>query len=196
MGAAPTYELPASAIAQEPAEPRDSARLLVDGGPGREPRHRRVRDLPCLLRPGDVVVVNDSKVLPARLRLTKATGGAVEVLLLEEREVSGDEHRWDALVRPGRRVPPGTVLVAGPDLTVEVGEAVGGDGTRTVRLTAADLPAALDRHGELPLPPYLHGPPSDPDRYQTVYARRPGSVAAPTAGLHLTRSVLDGCRAA
>jgi S-adenosylmethionine:tRNA ribosyltransferase-isomerase len=154
-----------------------------------------VRDLPGLIRPGDVLVVNDSKVLPARLRLTKATGAAVEVLLLEERDGT-----WDALVRPGRRVPAGTVLVAGPDLTVEVGGEVDGAGTdsgiRSVRLVTDDVAASLARHGELPLPPYIHEAPPDPERYQTVYARLPGSVAAPTAGLHLTEAVLDACRAA
>jgi S-adenosylmethionine:tRNA ribosyltransferase-isomerase len=154
-----------------------------------------VRDLPGLVRPGDVLVVNDSKVLPARLRLTKASGGAVEVLLLEERTIDPGASRWDALVRPGRRVPPGTRLVAGPDLTVEVGEA-GPDGTRSVCLLTDDVTAALARHGELPLPPYIHAAPADPERYQTVYARLPGSVAAPTAGLHLTAEVLAGCRAA
>jgi S-adenosylmethionine:tRNA ribosyltransferase-isomerase len=154
------------------------------------PAHRRVRDLPGLVGPGDVVVVNESKVLPARLRLRKPSGGAVEVLLLEDR---GDH--WDALVRPGRRVPAGTVLEAGPDLTVEVGAEVAA-GVRAVRLVTGDVAAALARHGELPLPPYIHAAPPDPDRYQTVYARLPGSVAAPTAGLHLTPAVLDGCRAA
>jgi S-adenosylmethionine:tRNA ribosyltransferase-isomerase len=165
--------------------------LLVDDGPDRAPRHLRVRDLPSLVRPGDVLVLNDTKVLPARLRLTKATGGAVEVLLLEER---GDG-RWDGLVRPDRRVPEGTVLIAGPDLSVVIGE-VGDDGIRSVRLLTDDVPAALARYGELPLPPYIHAAPPDPGRYQTVYAREAGSVAAPTAGLHLTEDVLGRCRAA
>ncbi|HEY2332005.1 MAG TPA: tRNA preQ1(34) S-adenosylmethionine ribosyltransferase-isomerase QueA [Acidimicrobiales bacterium] len=192
--AAPTYDLPTSAIAQHPVEPRDAARLLVDRGTDLPPEHRHVRDLPSLVQPGDVLVLNDSKVLPARLRLTKATGGAVEVLLLEER----DDH-WEALVRPGRRVPPGTRLVAGPDLTVEVGEAVpGGDdsGIRAVRLVTDDPVGALARHGVIPLPHYIHETLADPDRYQTVYARNPGSVAAPTAGLHVTEDVLARCRAA
>lgn len=140
--------------------------------------------------PGDLLVVNETRVLPARLRLTKATGGAVEVLLLE-RMTDG----WAALVRPGRRVPPGTVLVAGPDLTVVVG-GDGGDGIRRVRLCTDDEEAALERHGEVPLPPYIHAALDDPERYQTVYAANPGSVAAPTAGLHLTEAVLDRCRSA
>ncbi|MBW8827039.1 MAG: tRNA preQ1(34) S-adenosylmethionine ribosyltransferase-isomerase QueA [Acidobacteria bacterium] len=190
MSAVPTYELPEAAIAQVPVEPRDAARLLVDRGSAEPPEHRRVRDLPGLIRPGDVIVVNQTRVLPARLRLAKPTGGAVEVLLLEP----CGEH-WTALVRPGRRVPPGTVLVAGPDLTVEVGEAVG-DGQRLVRLRTDDEAAALARHGEVPLPPYIHAALADPERYQTVYAAVPGSVAAPTAGLHLTDDVLDRCRSA
>jgi S-adenosylmethionine:tRNA ribosyltransferase-isomerase len=187
--AAPSYELPTAAIAQVPAEPRDAARLLVDGDP---PRHLRVADLPSLVGPGDVLVVNETKVLPARLRLTKATGGAVEVLLLER---EADDRTWTALVRPGRRVPPGTALVAGDDLQVEVGERLV-DGRRRVRLVTEDVEQALERHGELPLPPYLHQGIDDPARYQTVFAARPGSVAAPTAGLHLTPQVLAGCEAA
>ena len=184
------YDLPDEAVAQEPAEPRDAARLLVDANP---PRHGTVADLPDLLRAGDVLVINDSKVLPARLHLRKATGGTVEVLLLEP--VDGDD-RWEALVRPGRKVRPGTTLVAGPDLEVEVGEVLG-DGRRLVRVRAGDdgLLAALERHGEVPLPPYIHAPLADVGRYQTVYAERPSSVAAPTAGLHLTPEVLERCRA-
>jgi S-adenosylmethionine:tRNA ribosyltransferase-isomerase len=187
--AAPSYELPESAIAQVPAEPRDAARLLVDRGPARSPDHLTVRDLPSLLRAGDVMVLNETRVLPARLRLTKPTGGAVEVLLLEPEE---GERTWSALVRPSRRVPPGTVLVAGEDLAVEVGIRLDG-GTRRVRLVAPEVEAALERHGELPLPPYIHETLADPSRYQTVYAARPGSVAAPTAGLHFTPAVLEAC---
>jgi len=190
--AAPGYDLPAAAIAQVPAEPRDSARLLVDRGVGRAPDHWRVRDLPQLVRPGDVLVLNETRVLPARLRLTKETGGAVEVLLLEP---EADGRTWTALVRPGRRVAPGTVLVAGDDLEVEVGERFD-DGRRRVRLATDDVTSSLERHGELPLPPYITGGLEDPSRYQTVYAARPGSVAAPTAGLHLTDRVLEDCAAA
>jgi S-adenosylmethionine:tRNA ribosyltransferase-isomerase len=185
--AAPTYELPPTAIAQSPIEPRDAARLLVDRATSVE--HRAVRDLPSLLREGDLVVVNDSRVLPARLHLTKSTGGAVEVLLLEDLGGSA----WSALVRPGRRLPPGTVLDAG-DLTVTIGERLEG-GARRVVLDADDVAVALAKHGEIPLPPYITATLDDPERYQTVYASEPGSVAAPTAGLHLTESVLDGLRA-
>jgi S-adenosylmethionine:tRNA ribosyltransferase-isomerase len=188
------YELPKASIAQTPIEPRDSARLLVDRGPGAAPEHRTVADLPAFVRPGDVVVVNTTRVLPARLRLTKSTGGAVEVLLLE-RLPSGE---WEALVRPSRRVAPGTELAAGPDLAVRFGGSGPGEGNRLVELRtgeATDELAVLNRHGVVPLPPYITAPLADPDRYQTVFAERPGSVAAPTAGLHLTPAVLDGCRA-
>ena len=101
------YDLPPEAIAQQPIEPRDAARLLVDAGPGAPPAHRHVRDLPELVGPGDLLVVNDTRVRPARLRLRKPTGGLVEVLLLDEEDDGG---AWQALVRPGRRVPPGTAL--------------------------------------------------------------------------------------
>jgi S-adenosylmethionine:tRNA ribosyltransferase-isomerase len=188
--AAPYYELPEEAIAREPITPRDAARLLVDQGPGSEPLHKRVVDLPDLLLDGDVLVVNETRVLPARLRLRKPTGGAVEVVLLD----AESDDSWTALVRPSGKVPEGTELVAGDDLVVVVGERLA-EGRRRVRLVADDLTAALARHGDVPLPPYLGGLRVEPDRYQTVYARVPGSVAAPTAGLHLTPEVLDRCRA-
>lgn len=189
------YELPAAAIAQTPVEPRDAARLLIDRGPGAPPTHGHVTDLPSLVGPGDVIVVNTTRVLPARLRLTKATGGAVEVLLLEPLDPT--ERTWEALVRPSRKVPAGTVLVAGDDLTVTVDDDLG-EGRRLVRVDrgdGVDLLAALDRHGTVPLPPYITTPLADPERYQTTYAVEPGSVAAPTAGLHLTPAVLDAIRA-
>ena len=183
----PTYFLPQHAIAQTPCEPRDAARLLVDRGTA-APGHRHVRDLPHLLRAGDLLVVNETRVLPARLLLRKSTGGAVEVLLLED--IGAGE--WLALVRPGRRLPPGTVLDAG-DLVVRIGERVDG-GARRVELDAADIADALAKHGVMPLPPYITEPLADPSRYQTVYATTPGSVAAPTAGLHLTEALLDAVR--
>jgi S-adenosylmethionine:tRNA ribosyltransferase-isomerase len=191
------YDLPGGTIAQAPIEPRDRARLLVDRGPGHAPEHRTVAHLPSLIRPGDVIVVNTTRVLPARLTLRKPTGGAVEVLLLERLATGA----WEALVRPSRKVPPGTVLTAGPDLDVWFGGPGPGDGegTREVALTVpsgVDELAVLDRYGVVPLPPYITAPLADPERYQTVFAERPGSVAAPTAGLHITPAVLDGCRAA
>lgn len=185
------YELPTESIAQHPVEPRDDARLLVDPGPSGEPGHRHIRDLPALVGRGDLVVVNSTRVLPARLHLHKPTGGAVEVLLLDEVEPG----RWEALVRPGRKVPPGTGFPVDDDLRVVVGERLD-DGRRSVEIESTDVLAALQRHGEVPLPPYITESLDDPERYQTVYADRPGSVAAPTAGLHLTPAVLDGIRSA
>lgn len=186
------YDLPEAAIAQTPVEPRDAARLLVDRGPDEAPEDHTVADLPSLVRPGDLLVVNDTRVIPARLRLAKSTGGAVEVLLAER---TGDRE-WTALVRPSRRVPPGTVLERDGDEVLLVGDTVG-DGERSVLLLGDEEPLALvHRLGTLPLPPYITTALDDPERYQTVFARRPGSAAAPTAGLHLTPNVLDRCVAA
>ncbi|HET9443729.1 MAG TPA: tRNA preQ1(34) S-adenosylmethionine ribosyltransferase-isomerase QueA [Acidimicrobiales bacterium] len=196
------YDLPPAAVAQRPVEPRSAARLLVALDPLGAVEHRVVADLPDLVREGDVVVVNDTRVLPARLRLAKATGGAAEVLLLEPVDGgAGDDgddgdaagaRTWEALVRPGRRLAPGTVLHAGDGTAVvEVGERLDG-GRRRVRLLVG--PGDLAAHGEVPLPPYIAEPLADPGRYQTVFARRPGSVAAPTAGLHLTDEILGRLR--
>lgn len=193
------YDLPDKLIAQTPLEPRDSARLLVDAGPDSAPQDMFVRDLSSLVREGDVVVANNTRVLNARLKLTKSTGGEVEVLLLHP---VGDE--WEALVRPSRKVRPGTVLHR-EGLTVVIGEDLG-EGRRRVQLDydhqntngdaeKTDL-AALERFGEVPLPPYIHERLADPERYQTVYANRPASVAAPTAGLHLTPQVIGSIQAA
>lgn len=193
------YPLPPEAVAQRPVEPRSAARMLVDLGESGDPQHRTVAELPDLVRSGDVVVVNETRVLPARLALRKATGGAAEVFLLEPHAPDPDGAPplragavWSALVRPGRRLPDGTRLVdeSGAPV-VEVGPAIGDDGVRRVTLLAD--PAA---HGSIPLPPYIHEALADPERYQTVYARTARSVAAPTAGLHLTPEVLDGVRAA
>jgi S-adenosylmethionine:tRNA ribosyltransferase-isomerase len=192
----PQYDLPAEAIAQRPVEPRHAARLLVSLDPVTPPRHLHVRDLPTLLGDGDVLVVNTTKVLPARLRLTKRSGGAAEVLLLEPAGGDVTATEWTALVRPGRRLPVGTVLWSGDRELVEVGEALG-DGRRRVRLMAGPdaVPDLLAAVGTVPLPPYIRQALADDSRYQTVYADRPGSVAAPTAGLHLSHEVLAACRA-
>jgi S-adenosylmethionine:tRNA ribosyltransferase-isomerase len=192
------YDLPDDAVAQHPVEPRDSARLL--DATGDRVRHRRVHELEELLGPGDVMVVNDTKVLRARLELFKPTGGAVEVLVLEP---TGRPNEWQALVRPGRRVAPGTDLYATAGGGPVAGNGAGGrnrpmatvgavlsDGRRLVTMA----PDAMERAGQVPLPPYITEPLDDPDRYQTVYARRPGSVAAPTAGLHLTEELIDRIR--
>jgi S-adenosylmethionine:tRNA ribosyltransferase-isomerase len=187
----PDYLLPETAVAQTPVEPRHAARLL-DATHG-SVVHRRVRDLPDILRPGDVLVINTTRVRPARLRFYKTTGGASEVLLLEPDPEDHDV--WTALVRPGRRLPPGTVLsrhpLGDPELRIEARLP---DGQRRVRFL---LPAEqlIADHGQMALPPYIHQPLVEPERYQTVYADRPGSVAAPTAGLHLTTDLLDECRA-
>jgi len=178
------YMLPDTAIAQSPLADRAAARLLVDRGPEQLPEHRHVRDLPDLLSPGDVLVVNDSRVLPARLHVDRPNGGAAEVLLLE-RQPDGS---WHALLRPSRKVRTGMVLT-GSGVTVEVGDQIG-DGQWQVCVDG-DLEVA----GQLPLPPYIHTRLDDAERYQTVYARRAVSAAAPTAGLHLTRDVLDRCAA-
>lgn len=184
------YHLPASAVAQEPVTPRSAARLLVATDRSGAVQHLRVADLAALVGPGDLIVVNDTEVLPARLHLRRPTGGAVEVLMLEP---SDDvSHRWTALVRRGRRVAPGTRLLAGDEPVLEVGGHLDG-GRRMVRLLRADV---MEEVGSVPLPPYIRRSVDDPGRYQTVFARHPGSVAAPTAGLHFTHELIGSCRAA
>ncbi|HYO13884.1 MAG TPA: tRNA preQ1(34) S-adenosylmethionine ribosyltransferase-isomerase QueA [Thermoanaerobaculia bacterium] len=186
------YELPPSSIAQEPA-PRGESRLLVLDCEGPE-RHARVRDLPRLLRPGDLLVLNDTRVIPARLhgRRAGAGGAAMELLLLEKI----GEREWDALVKPGRRARPGTVIELDAGLAAEV-VAKDPDGRHRLRFSEPVEPH-LDRLGHIPLPPYIHRPdtPADRERYQTVYARAPGAVAAPTAGLHFTEELLREIEAA
>lgn len=194
------YELPEARIAQRPAEPRDSSRMLVALDPAGAVVHRHTRDLPDYVGPGDVIVVNDTRVLPGRIRFARPTGGASEILLLHEHPggdaavAAGPGSTWEALVRPSRKLPPGTRVALGSDLTVELADDLG-EGRRLVRVETTDLLAALDAHGELPLPPYVFERLTDPTRYQTVYAARPASAAAPTAGLHLTREVLARCEA-
>jgi S-adenosylmethionine:tRNA ribosyltransferase-isomerase len=181
------YDLPEHAIAQRPVEPRDAARLLVDRGPITGVEHRHVRDLPQLLQRGDLLVVNDTRVLPARLGLHRSTGGQVEVLLLERRNDTAT--RWAALVRPSRKIAVDEIVSAGP-LQVRVGEKLDDTGQREVEILGEDPLGAIQQHGQLPLPPYITERPDDPDRYQTVYARRAASAAAPTAGLHFTDDLL------
>jgi S-adenosylmethionine:tRNA ribosyltransferase-isomerase len=157
--------------------------------PGGALAHRRFTDLPDLIAPGDVVVVNDSRVIPARLLARRAGGGAAEVLLIA-REAEGV---WRALVRPGARIRPGGRLALPGDDAIEILATLAG-GQRRVRLTGpGGDDAVLERHGRVPLPPYIARDPDDADRerYQTVYAKAPGSVAAPTAGLHFTPAVLS-----
>ncbi len=187
------YQLPDRLIAQTPIEPRDSARLLVDDGSG-APRDAVMRDFPQLLQDGDVVVVNDTKVLPARLRLVRATGGAVEVLLLEPLDTT--HLAWEALIRPGRKMQPHEVLhdAAGTPVLSVQGRGTKGD-TFRVGFVVADVDAVIASLGEMPLPPYISQRLGDASRYQTVYARDPKSAAAPTAGLHFTPELLAEVRA-
>ncbi len=262
------YHLPEGRIARYPAARRDESRLLVAPRSGGAFRHRRFRELPRLMRRGDVLVVNESRVLPVRLLGTKPTGARAEVLLLrplgeaESGAVSGAGtkgaavdgatgdgaggggatadlvdgtvgggatadgtprvtrpvgaaadatgsvagaagarrtrgHLWEALVRPGGKLKPGRTVEVAPDLVVHIVDSTPDHG-RIVRVeTPLPVEEALERHGRVPLPPYLRRPdePVDRARYQTVYARTPGSVAAPTAGLHFTRSLLDALQA-
>lgn len=185
------YHLPPELIAQTPVEPRDSSRLMVVHRTGRHVEHRRFTDLPGYLCPGDVMVFNDSRVFPARVCGVRAdTRGKVELLLLRRRSPG----IWHVLVRPGRRMTVGMAFElrgrAGTTILGEVLE-VHEDGSRTVRICGE---GSLDQVGEVPLPPYIEKPLSDPERYQTVYAREPGSVAAPTAGLHVTPGLLETIR--
>jgi S-adenosylmethionine:tRNA ribosyltransferase-isomerase len=191
------YELPPTAIAQVPAEPRDAARLLVLERRQSTPRrpalsHRVFREVGKLLQPGDLLVLNDSRVIPARLPATRPGGGPAEVLLL--RPIRGESDRWQALVRPSRRVPPGGTLLLRNGERVEVGERLG-DGTRPVRFDSDPFLVMADA-GETPLPPYIHDRSTSSEQYQTVYAVPPGSAAAPTAGLHFTPELLLSLEAA
>jgi len=188
------YDLPEGRIAQTPIEPRDAAKLLVDRGSG-PPEHRRVRDLPDLLQSGDLLVLNETRVIPARLRLQRATGGAAEVLLLEPWDA--DRRTWEALVRPGGKLAVGEVLEADGVPLVRMGERTPAGDTFWVELIGDGDPVVLlDRHGEMPLPPYISERLADPERYQTVFSREPGSAAAPTAGLHFTSELFDRLGAA
>jgi S-adenosylmethionine:tRNA ribosyltransferase-isomerase len=183
------YDLPEARIAQTPVEPRDAARLLVDQGSS-APLHHRVSDLPLHLRDGDLLVVNDTRVIPARLRLQRASGGAAEVLLLEP--LDSERRTWEAMVRPARKLRRGEVLhtIDGAPL-VEIGDrTAAGDTLRVTIVSSGEPLAAVQSYGEMPLPPYIATKLADPERYQTVYANEPASAAAPTAGLHLTDSLM------
>lgn len=181
------YHLPQEAIAQAPAEPRDASRLLVLHRATGRLEHARFHDIGRWLQPDDLLVVNDSRVIPARLPGARPGGGAAEILVL--RPLDDDSEHWEALVRPSRRLPVGAVVTLRSGDTVEVGERLP-DATRAVRFDG-DPHAIMARAGEMPLPPYIHDRSAPPDRYQTVYARPPGSAAAPTAGLHFTPGLLD-----
>jgi S-adenosylmethionine:tRNA ribosyltransferase-isomerase len=189
------YELPAARIAQRPAARREDARLMVlQRTAGAALLHRTIADLPELLPAGGVLVVNDTRVGKARLRGKKTTGGAAELLLVR-READGT---FRALGRAGKALRAGVRIDVAPDLAAGI-EGRDEEGLLIVRLEAAggDVEGAIERHGEVPLPPYVRRRPDEADalRYQTVFARSPGAVAAPTAGLHLTEELLDRTRA-
>ncbi len=191
------YDLPSGLIAQHPVEPRDACRLLVLDRASGQMDHRTFSDLPEYLVAGDVLVVNETKVLPARLSAVKdETGGSVEVLLLRERY----EGAWECLVKPGRRVQPGTRLVfADGRMTGLVVDVIDDRGGRLIQFrTEKDVSflSLVHEIGEMPLPPYITEPLKDPDEYQTVFARDERSAAAPTAGLHFTPELLERCREA
>ena len=186
------YDLPQELIAQTPAARRDASRLLVLDKNTGAMEHRHFYDLPSFLRPGDCLVLNDSRVIPARLLGARPTGGAAEVVLL--RDLGGG--RWECLCRPGKKLRPGAeVLFGGGELTGTVEEITDG-GNRIIRFRYEGIfLELLERLGRMPLPPYIRAQLEDPDRYQTVYAREPGSAAAPTAGLHFTPELLEDIRA-
>lgn len=205
------YPLPRHLVARYPSERRDASRLMVVDRGRDEFRHLRFCDLPSLVEPGDVLVINESRVLPVRLVGRKPTGAQAEILLLrplEEVGVGGEGGKplsrpgtherggprvWEALVRPGGKLKPGRRVVVAEAFEVEILDSTP-EGGRVVRLlTEEPVERALERHGRIPLPPYLEreDEPLDRERYQTVYARVPGSVAAPTAGLHFTRELLE-----
>ena len=188
------YDLPPERIAQTPLADRAASRLMVLDRATGTVIHEHFRDLPKHLRPGDAVVLNDTRVLPARLLLRRATGGRAEALLLHPMAEGEPGGRWTALVRPAARLRPGECLAvegapAGADVMVRHERRLNG-GESEISLVGMP-PADLLRHyGHVPLPPYIKAPLHDPERYQTVYAEREGSAAAPTAGLHFTEEVL------
>ena len=184
------YDLPEERIAQTPAEPRDSSRLLVYHRDTKTIEHKIFRDVIDYLKAGDVLVVNRTRVLPARLYAHTLHGGAVEVLLLKRLSLD----TWEVLVRPGKKCRPGVRLVINEELSLEV-LSVTDSGERIVKFAyEGTFEDVLSRVGTVPLPPYIHEKLADPERYQTVYARENGSAAAPTAGLHFTPELLGSIR--
>ena len=186
------YDLPEELIAQTPLEKRDASRLMTLDRVTGEVTHKHFYDIIEYLNPGDCLVMNDSRVLPARLLGHRPTGGAVEVLLLRD---LGDK-RWECLCRPGKKMQPGSEVIFGNgELTATVRE-VQEDGNRVVEFHYEGIfLEVLERLGKMPLPPYIKEELQDQERYQTVYSRELGSAAAPTAGLHFTRELLNQIRA-
>lgn len=181
------YKLPQELIAQHPMEPRDHSRLLVVDKESGALEHRHFYDLPDYLRPGDVLVFNDTRVIPARLHGVKDTGAHVEVFLLTRKDATD----WEVLVRPGKKLQVGAKIKFSDELSCEVIEHTDFGG-RVVRFAYDGIfEEILDRLGETPLPPYITAPLEDKERYQTVYNRERGSAAAPTAGLHFTKELLQ-----
>ena len=189
------FELPQELIAQTPLEPRDASRMLCMTGETGALEHRHFYDVPSLLRPGDALILNDSRVLPARLYgLKEETGAAMEFLLLEQK----GQDIWEVLVKPGKKAKPGVcVSFGGGLLRAQVLDTVEG-GNRVVKFTypkEENIYTVLERIGQMPLPPYITEKLADKERYQTVYSRELGSAAAPTAGLHFTKELLEKLRA-
>lgn len=186
------YLLPERLIAQHPVEPRDSSRLLVLDRAENELRHTVFTALLEYIKPGDTLVFNDTRVIPARLIGRRAdTGGQVEVFLLNEKTAG----QWEVLVKPGKRAKPGMIIEFGPELCCEVLSGTDFGGRIVAFRFEGIFNEILDRLGETPLPPYIHERLSDSERYQTVYSRERGSAAAPTAGLHFTTALLDQIKA-
>lgn len=183
------YHLPPELIAQTPVEPRDRSRLMVLKRKDREISHDFFFNLPKYLEPGDLLVVNNTRVISARLKGNLLTGGKGEVLLL--RPITPDFLTWEALVRPGKKMLPGAVLKL-PEMTIEVMERLDFGG-RLVKLSSFSWDL-IERLGEIPLPPYIKEPLDDPSKYQTLFAKNRGAVAAPTASLHFTPQVLENLR--
>lgn len=185
------YDLPEELIAQTPAEPRDSSRLLVYDRKTEKSGDRIFRDIKEYLRPGDVLVINNTKVLPARMYAYTKNGGRVEVLLLKRQNYTD----WEVLVRPGKKAKEGTELVVSEELSLTVRSRTP-TGERIVEFHFDGVfEDILSRVGQLPLPPYIHEKLKDKDRYQTVYCKTDGSAAAPTAGLHFTKELLAEIKA-
>ena len=185
------YELPEERIAQTPVEPRDHSRLMVIHRDTGKIEHRHFYDVIDYLNPGDCLVINETKVIPARLYGERPTGGACEVLLLKQ----VGPKRWETLVRPGKKLKPGAEVIFGDGrLKCTVLETTDAGGRIVEFECEGTFEAALDALGEMPLPPYIHEKLQDRDRYQTVYAKQDGSAAAPTAGLHFTPELLARIR--